>query len=209
MSDVKPTPLVRSGRNLDSGPVTLLTGMGERSRSLQPAKPALPARKAEPAGIPQRQTVPAALPGITTTITTSIAVVSRKQYVWPLLWACILACALASGWLGFKNRPPSPLAEHEIPPRIQAAQLTTPYTELPADPHAALTTGMDRLNAAVAARHAHSQEEMLTMASRSGPGCTLVFTNHLPSVVFGMGPVRQNSLARTLSDCADAVSKAH
>jgi hypothetical protein len=90
---------------------------------------------------------------------------------------------------------------------MQAPVLGMHYSELPADPRAALTAGMDRLNAAVAAKHAPSQEDLLTTASRSGHGCALAFTNHLPSVVFGGGPVRENSLARTLSSCAEAVSK--
>jgi hypothetical protein len=192
MSDVKPAVWLRPGRNLDSGAVNLSAGMGERSRPPEGVKRGLSA-----------QTDAAAIPANTTNS------VSRRRGFWALLWVSILACALASGWLGFRNRSPPELAEHEISARIHAPVLGTAYSELPEDPRAALTAGMDRLNAAVAAKHAMSQEELLTVASRSGHGCALAFANHLPSVVFGAEPVQHNSLARTLSDCAEAVSKEH
>ena len=85
---------------------------------------------------------------------------------------------------------------------------------LPADPHAALTMGLDRLNAALADVPGTSPEEVLRKVSASGQDCAMVWTNDLPSLLFpgkrqaGVPePGQTNALANTLADCAEAVSR--
>ncbi len=81
--------------------------------------------------------------------------------------------------------------------------------DLPSDPYAALSEALDRLNAAVASVPAQTTEQLLREASAAGNGCLLIWHGNVPSIVFGMKPIRPNSLAHVLSDCADAVSRLH
>ena len=133
-----------------------------------------------------------------------------KLRVWPLAGAFTAVCLVMASSLIFKYVPSSPLAissaraeDVVLSPKIQ------PLGELPADPQAALTMGIDRLNTAIARVTTRSPEETLRLASGPGQDCVLVWTNHLPSVVFRAEPRRQNSLAHTLSDCAEAGAKIH
>jgi len=85
---------------------------------------------------------------------------------------------------------------------------------LPADPHAALTMGIDRLNAALSTAPGRTPEQALRRVSANGQDCAMVWTNDLPSVLFpgsrqsrAQDPVRLNALANTLAECAEAVSR--
>jgi hypothetical protein len=84
---------------------------------------------------------------------------------------------------------------------------------LPAEPHAALATGLNRLNDALAVVPGPRQYEALRKVSANGQDCAMVWTDNLPSLVFqGNGPTgvqaqaQQNELANTLADCAAALS---
>jgi hypothetical protein len=86
--------------------------------------------------------------------------------------------------------------------------------ELPADPRAALTVGLDRLNDALAAVPETRQYEVLRKISANGQDCALVWTDNLPSLLFpgngqtgSLDPTHPNELANTLADCAAAVSR--
>ena len=86
--------------------------------------------------------------------------------------------------------------------------------ELPADPRAALTVGLDRLNDALSAVPATRQYEVLRKISANGQDCALVWTDNLPSLLFpgngqtgSLDPTHPNKLANTLADCAAAVSR--
>jgi hypothetical protein len=84
-----------------------------------------------------------------------------------------------------------------------------PGSELPRDPHAALSTAIDRLNDALATVPGRSAEEALRQVSGAGQGCMVVWNSDLPSVLYGRDTQRQNALANTLADCASAVSRLH
>ena len=86
--------------------------------------------------------------------------------------------------------------------------------DLPADPRAALTVGLDRLNDALSAVPATRQYEVLRKISTNGQDCALVWTDNLPSLLFpgngqtgSLDPTHPNELANTLADCAAAVSR--
>jgi hypothetical protein len=81
--------------------------------------------------------------------------------------------------------------------------------ELPVDPDAALTTALDRLSTALEGVPGRSSEEILRQLSTHRQGCRMVWTGDVPSLVFGGEPLRPNSLAYTLEDCAEAVSRLH
>jgi hypothetical protein len=85
---------------------------------------------------------------------------------------------------------------------------------LPADPDAALTMGIDLLNAALAGVPGKSAEQALRIVSKKGEDCAMVWTDDVPSLLFAgkmqnraQDPRRMNELANTLADCAEAVSK--
>lgn len=85
---------------------------------------------------------------------------------------------------------------------------------LPADPDAALTMGIDLLNAALAGVPGKSAEQALRIVSRNGQDCAVVWNNDVPSLLFPgnrqhrvKDPIRANALANTLADCAEAVSR--
>lgn len=77
---------------------------------------------------------------------------------------------------------------------------------LPTDPHAALTTALDRLNRALETVPGRAPEQVLRTLAANGESCALVWTNDLPSVLFGKKPLPPNSLATTLEECAEAVA---
>jgi len=105
------------------------------------------------------------------------------------------------------------------PPALQKDSAALPAqlrkdNELPADPHAALTVGLDRLNDALSAVPETRQYEVLRKISANGQDCGLVWTDNLPSLLFpgnsqtgSLNPTHSNELANTLSDCAAAVSR--
>jgi len=121
------------------------------------------------------------------------------------LIALVFLCALAWRTLHAPVKAPpadSPVARQgELKPR----------NELPLDPHDALATAIDRLDDALAAARGIgiSTDEALRRVSANGKGCLMVWRDDLPSVLFGREPVRRNSLANTLADCAQAVSRLH
>jgi hypothetical protein len=84
---------------------------------------------------------------------------------------------------------------------------------LPAEPHAALATGLNRLNDALAVVPGPRQYEALRKVSANGQACAMVWTDNLPSLLFGgngqtgvRAAVQQSELANTLADCAAALS---
>jgi hypothetical protein len=82
------------------------------------------------------------------------------------------------------------------------------HIELPVDPAAALTMAIDHLSTALEGVPGRSSDEILRQLSKTRPGCRMVWTDDVPSLVFGGDP-RPNSLAYTLEDCAEAVSRLH
>jgi hypothetical protein len=95
--------------------------------------------------------------------------------------------------------PAAPVVTWRAPPR---------RIELPADPEAALTTALEHLNTALGALPAGSSpEQILRQVSADVQGCLLTWTNDIPSVVYGRELLSPNSLAYTLEDCAEAVSR--
>jgi hypothetical protein len=108
---------------------------------------------------------------------------------------------LALGILYFLKPPPLP----KIVPLVVAA--TEPG--LSDSPHAVLITALDRLNEAVASVPEQSAEQILRKVSAPGHGCQLVWYGRTPSILFGRPPIRANSIAATLADCAEAVSRLH
>jgi hypothetical protein len=125
-----------------------------------------------------------------------------------LAFVCLIAWQLT-------NRPkervsPSPI--RPVPQTVAAViqpGASPPGNELPRDPHAALSTAIDRLNSALAAVPGRSPEEALRKVSGNGKGCAVVWNSDLPSVLYGRDTQRQNALANTLADCATAVSQIH
>jgi hypothetical protein len=105
--------------------------------------------------------------------------------------------------------PGAQLPETKIPlpaPRARNALKALFRDPLPKDPHAALTTALDRLNRALETVPGRSPEQVLRKLAADGEGCSLVWTNDLPSIVFGMKPAPPNSLAMTLEECAESVA---
>jgi hypothetical protein len=94
-------------------------------------------------------------------------------------------------------------------PRPPPAPVVSRQIELPVDPDAALITALDHLNAALEGFPARSPEQILRQVSGNGQNCMLVWTNDVPSLVYGREPLGPNSLAYTLEDCAEAVSRMH
>ena len=230
------TPLVRSGRNLDSqvaparaskpdktedqGAIGLLTGIGEKSLTTQPEietirsqwKTSLQelenekqARAADAARLAARvEALEWQLSVVAKQAGVAGAGASKKRTLWPLWVAFTAASCIVIGLMVVGNLPvPQRITVEPVP----AARKALKFGELPDDPYAALNTGIDQLNTAVASVGDRSPEESLRLASRPGHSCRLVWTDRLPSVVFGMEPIRQNSLAHTLADCAREVSK--
>jgi hypothetical protein len=91
-------------------------------------------------------------------------------------------------------------------PVVASAELPHGY-ELPRDPHAALTTALDRLNDSLTAVPGQSPEYALRKVSLPGGGCMVVWTGDVPAVLFGQEPLHPNSLAQTLAKCAEAVAR--
>jgi hypothetical protein len=79
--------------------------------------------------------------------------------------------------------------------------------ELPADAGVALTMALDHLDAALVRASGKSPQELLHKISLPGQNCPMVWANDSPSLVFGGAPIRPNSLAHILEDCAEAVSR--
>ena len=90
-----------------------------------------------------------------------------------------------------------------VPAPIAVSEQAQYAVGLPREPEAALTTALDDLDKAVRDR-TESPEQILKIVSRPGQDCTLAWTGHYPSLVFGKkgGP---NSIAVTLEGCAQAV----
>lgn len=129
---------------------------------------------------------------------------SKKRSLW--LWLVAAAGMLALGlcivcW---------PLAQNPPPPPISLAPVEKlPGREMPRDPDDALTVALDRLDSALSAAPGSNPQAALRKASTAHKGCMIIWTNGLPSLLFGQEPVRPNSLARILEDCAEAVSSTH
>lgn len=79
--------------------------------------------------------------------------------------------------------------------------------QLPADAERAMTTALDDLNSALEGIPGRSPEQLLREVSGRGGDCRMVWTNNLPSLVFGEKPIGPNSLASTMEGCAKAVSR--
>lgn len=129
--------------------------------------------------------------------------------------ALAIVCAV-TGPVARENRASGPHAAMEMQrrpelPRVPAAASSPalPRTELPNDPNAALTTALNDLNTALEGFPRGSPEQILRKVSKRRQDCLLVWTNNLPSLVFGTEPLGPNSLAYTLEDCAEAVSRMH
>jgi hypothetical protein len=132
----------------------------------------------------------------------------RTRDIWRGIAVLAIIGALALAILVFIKPPQlQPVVVHSVvaAPRPSA----TKPVDLPSDPYSALSEALDRLNAAVAAVPSQTMEQILRKASAAGNGCLLVWNGSVPSIVFGMKPIRPNSLAHVLSDCADAVSRLH
>jgi hypothetical protein len=135
----------------------------------------------------------------------------RTRDIWRGIALLAIIGALALAILVFIKPPqPQPLVRYaSVAPHTVVTALGPQPVDLPADPPAALSEALDRLNAAVASAPAQTTEQILRRASASGNGCLLIWNGNVPSLVFGMKPIRPNSLAHVLSDCADAVSRLH
>lgn len=79
--------------------------------------------------------------------------------------------------------------------------------ELPRDPPAAFTSALDRLDSALDSVGDENPRDALWKVSRPGKECLMIWNQNSPAVLFGRKPIGANSLAGTLSDCADAVSR--
>jgi hypothetical protein len=119
--------------------------------------------------------------------------------------ALIFLCALS--WRATHAPVKPPPADPPVAGQVESQ----PRNELPLDPHGALATAIDRLDDALGAARGIGigTDEALRRVSANGKGCRMVWRDDLPSVLFGGGPVRRNSLANTLADCAQAVSRLH
>jgi hypothetical protein len=91
-------------------------------------------------------------------------------------------------------------------PETPVPQSARTRLELPADPSAALSTALAELSQALD-RARGNPEEVLRKVSKPGQKCTMVWANDSVSLVFGGDPIRANSLAHQLEDCAEAVSR--
>lgn len=125
--------------------------------------------------------------------------------------ALIFLCA-SLFFLSDSSATPQTTETARVPLATQTASGSAPEpalkrsNALPRDPHAALTAAMDRLDAALSGVPGNPVET-LWKVSHAGKGCMLLWSNNAPSVLFGREPLRPNSLAYTLSDCAEAVSR--
>ena len=99
--------------------------------------------------------------------------------------------------------PPHPAAV----PRDRVAGLPEIVPGLPDDAGGALTAALDDLDSAVEGFPQQSPEQILRMVSGPGRDCRLLWKGHYPSIVFGMAPIRPNSLAANLEGCARAVKQ--
>ncbi|HWF06902.1 MAG TPA: hypothetical protein VG297_00485 [Bryobacteraceae bacterium] len=154
----------------------------------------------------------------------AVAIVLKERNVWRAVAAMAGAAALIflcvvlwpsghsvnSGSVQTSARLPEvQIPETGIPlpaPGARYALRTLFRDPLPKDPHAALTTAFDRLNRALETIPGRSPEQVLKSLAADGDGCSFVWTNDLPSIVFGMKPAPSNSLAMTLEKCAETVA---
>jgi hypothetical protein len=133
--------------------------------------------------------------------------VSKQRNVWRRV--AVLAAIAAVGFLGaglrYPRYVPRPVPVGYRMPQAQASvNVTRVRHPLPRDPEAALGTALARLNGALETVPQRTPEETLKKVTAEGNGCTLVWTNDLPSIIFGTRP-GPNSIAMTLEECAEAV----
>lgn len=136
------------------------------------------------------------------------AVLSKERSRWRAaaaagVIALVFLCALA--W----RTPHAPVKAPPADPAVARQGELKPRNELPLDPHDAFATAIDRLDDALGAarRIGISTDVALRRVSANGKGCQMIWRDDLPSVLFVGDPVRRNSLANTLADCAQAVSR--
>jgi len=97
--------------------------------------------------------------------------------------------------------PPTSPAVIPPPPETKSEESRA----LPDDPGTALTTAIDDLDHALFDFPGKTPEQLLKSVSRPGQDCTLVWSGHYPSLVFGRQPISPNSLTGILEGCARAV----
>lgn len=126
----------------------------------------------------------------------SLVLAALASFFWPLAREAL------------ENRN-SPVSVSSAPQPARAGGAAHPRIELPADPDAALTTALDHLNTALEEMPGRSPEQILRTVSSRKQDCMLAWTSNLPSLIFGGEPLRPNSLAYTLENCAESVSRMH
>jgi|SRR6185312_1614526 len=133
----------------------------------------------------------------------TIEAVSRQRNRWRT--TAIVAMMVALSSLCFVLSPlggARPMVVRQVGLPELPAKPKVVHISLPEDPHAALTTALDRLNGAFETAPDRIPEQALRkVAGRDG--CAIIWTNGLPSVVFA--PLGSNSIAKTLAHCAEAV----
>jgi hypothetical protein len=136
--------------------------------------------------------------GMVVSVIGTIGVAVLCVLFWP---AARVAMGNATPVSAAVSNPPAALILETPGPQSARSRL-----ELPADPSAALSMALAELSQALD-RARGNPEEVLRKVSKPGQKCTMVWANDSVSLVFGGDPIRANSLAHQLEDCAEAVSR--
>jgi hypothetical protein len=118
---------------------------------------------------------------------------------------------------------PAPVTDASIHPAVAVlrppAEVRQSNNAPPPDTHSSLTAALDHLNTALAnapqskpmENNPPENNQMVTLrkVSMMGQGCTLLWTNNLPSILYGGTSGDGTSLASILNNCAEAVTRLH
>jgi hypothetical protein len=144
---------------------------------------------------------------VTTRAATESGALSKERNLWRGLAssAGVITLALVCvmlWWLASLSSAPVSNGRQSGP-----SVLPAPANELPLDAAAELANALNSLDYALATVPGTTAEAALRKVSAPGKGCMIIWVDDHPSVVFGRAPLRPNSIANTLSDCVDAVSR--
>jgi len=148
---------------------------------------------------------------VTTRAASESVTLSKERNLWRGLAsaagviAVALVCVMLWWITSISSAPLSSGRQSPPGPSTPAATASV----LPLDAAAELSHALDNLDYALATVPGITAEAALRKVSTPGKGCMVVWVDDQPSLVFGGEPVRPNTLAKTLSGCADAVTRLH